>query len=170
VIWNIEKKSAAERDIEDLDTFADRENRLPIFETLSHRCEFPLIPLRVRIPDEGSVWNGLIQKPGGYVGPSREKKAVDFLRNSLRVNRRYPGVDDFNIGMSCKKAVEISLVFSRIQLAIFGIGGEYDAIRPGIPSIRCDFPFLRGRDATILLGNACHFAGRRLSKEANEED
>ncbi len=66
---DVEMESAAERDIECLQSFADRENRKPAFDRLFDCVEFPAIAIGIHILfDYRRIGNRLIQELGSNVG------------------------------------------------------------------------------------------------------
>src|SRR5438132_11710514 len=68
---NVEMKGTAERDIESLQSFADRENRKPTFDRILDGVEFPAIPIGIHILfDHGWIGNGLVQELGSNIGPA----------------------------------------------------------------------------------------------------
>jgi len=68
---DIEMKRTAERDIERLQSFADRENRKPAFDRLLDGVEFPPIPIGIHIlVDHGWIGNRLVQELGSNIGPT----------------------------------------------------------------------------------------------------
>ena len=66
---DVEMKGTAERDIESLQSFADRENRKPAFDRMLESVEFPAIPIGIHILfDHGWIGNGLVQELGSNIG------------------------------------------------------------------------------------------------------
>jgi hypothetical protein len=70
---NVEMKGTAERDIESLQSFADRENRKPAFDRLLDCVEFPTIAVGIHIfLDYGWIGNRLVQEFGSDVWSAGE--------------------------------------------------------------------------------------------------
>src|SRR6266446_948826 len=68
---DVEMKGTAERDIERLHSFADREYRKPAFDRLLDGVEFPPIPIGIHILfDHGRIGNRLVQELGSNIGPA----------------------------------------------------------------------------------------------------
>src|SRR6266568_1698115 len=68
---DVEMESAAERDIESLQSFADRKNRKPAFDRTLDCVEFPAIPIGIHILfDYRRIGNGLVQELGSNIGPA----------------------------------------------------------------------------------------------------
>src|SRR5881392_2708768 len=66
---NVEMKGPAERDIESLQSFADRENRKPAFDRILDGVELPAIPIGIHILfDHRWIGNGLVQELGSNIG------------------------------------------------------------------------------------------------------
>ena len=71
---DVEMESAAERDIESLQSFADRENRKPAFDCLLDRVEFPAVAIGIHILfDYRGIGNGLVQELGSNVGSAGQQ-------------------------------------------------------------------------------------------------
>ena len=65
---DVEMESAAERDIESLQSFADRENRKPPFDRMLDCVEFPAIAIAIHIFfDYRRIGNRLVQELGSNV-------------------------------------------------------------------------------------------------------
>ena len=68
---DVEMKGAAERDVEGLQSFADRKNRKPAFDRVLDCVEFPAISIGIHILfDYGWIGNGLVQELGSNIGPA----------------------------------------------------------------------------------------------------
>src|SRR6266403_1388048 len=66
---DVEMKGTAERDIESLQSFADRENRKPAFDRMLDGVELPAIPIGIHILfDHRWIGNGLVQELGSNIG------------------------------------------------------------------------------------------------------
>ena len=74
---DVEMKGAAERDVESLQSFADRKNRKPAFDRVLDCVEFPAIPVGIHVLfDYGWIGNRLIQELGSNIGPVSNNPSI----------------------------------------------------------------------------------------------
>ena len=105
VVWDVEMERAAERDIEDLQSAADGEERQAALGCHAHGGEFPRIACGIGVFDQAGIRDRLMQVFAGNIAAAGEEQAVDVFR------RRFsPGVPETHIGMGPKDPLESGFV------------------------------------------------------------
>src|SRR5207247_2986567 len=89
VTGNVELQRAAERDVEDLQSFTDRKDREATRNRFLHRFKFLSVPRRIDMFVEyGKIDNFLAQKFRSDVGATSEKQTIGFVE----IDRTVAGV------------------------------------------------------------------------------
>src|SRR2546428_1129674 len=100
VIRNVELKRAAERDVQDLDTSANAEDRQTTRDGLRNRIELPAVPRRIDIfEDQARISNFLAQKFRGDIRPARQQQSVHLVHRNVAGAR----IENTNVRMLGKK-------------------------------------------------------------------
>jgi hypothetical protein len=105
---NVEPKRSAERDIQDLDSFANAENRQTARERLLHGRKFPAITRSIdTFFQYAGVDDLLAEKFRRYILPAGQKQPMDLFHRDCVL----PRIIDVNGRMLCEKWVEPLFIF-----------------------------------------------------------
>src|SRR6266404_3050332 len=108
VAGNIELERAAKRDVQNLHSFANGEDREAPREDISDRCKFPAVPFWIDIFFEhGRIGHRLSQKFRRDIGAAGEKQTIHLFHRHLALAR----IANANVGLLGKKWLKPFLIF-----------------------------------------------------------